>query len=139
MRRTAQYYNIFEGVRRPVLPAYVNATFQKAKATVHGALMWISKFLGWSRQLSAGHSALDTIELRENGSSSVSYVPICSCRRRTLDYAKIIDEAAGPQYDSDVFKELKEAYWRSRSRFARVILKLWIFDLREIRPVEVSP
>lgn len=137
MRRTAQYYNMFEGFRSPALSAFINSVFHKVKAAVSGALMLMSRFNGWSRQL-ARHSVPDTIDLRENGSSSISYVPLCSCRRRTLDYAKIVDETDGPQYDSDVFKELKEVYWRERWWLLRMILKLWIFDLREVRPVEVS-
>jgi hypothetical protein len=136
MRRTAQYYNMFEGIRIPSLPASVNATFQRVKAVVAGAQMWISKFEGWSNHFANTRSP-DIIEGSGSDSDSVRYVPLCSCRVRKLDYAKIINETDGPHYDADVFKELKEAYWRGRSQFLRRILKIWVFDLREVRPVEV--
>jgi hypothetical protein len=69
--------------------------------------------------------------------SEIRYIPICSCRMRKLIYVKIVSEIDGPHYDSDVFQELKIVYWRCRLAVLRSIMKFWLFDLREVRPVTV--
>lgn len=46
-----------------------------------------------------------TLEERDSSSIPVRYVPLCSCRVRKLDYAKIINEPHGPDFDSDVFND----------------------------------
>jgi hypothetical protein len=133
MRRTAQYYNIFEGLVLPSLPENVKSVIQPVLTAVNGIRYWISKFGRWLSE-SVYHESPDP----RNNSASVFYVPLCNSRVRKLDHAKIVKEDNGPDYDIDVFTELKKVYLRSRLRFLRTMLNAWIFDLREVRAVEVS-
>jgi hypothetical protein len=133
MRRTAQYHNTFEGLALPSLPQNVKSVLQPVLTAVNGVWYWISKFWRW-RTESVNRGSPDP---RDN-SASVCYVPLCNCRVRKLDHAKIVAEPhEGPDYDTDVFTELKKVYIRSRPRFLRTMLNAWIFDLREVRAVEV--
>jgi hypothetical protein len=137
MRRSAQYYYMFEGVHIPSIPPSVNLAFQTVKTVVSRAVEWISKLNFRSSQISDA-TPPDNIVLTERNDISVRYIPLCSCRTRKLDYATIIYETDGPHYDKDVFIKIKNVYWMSRWRFLRKVLKLWLFDVKEIRPVEVT-
>ena len=92
------------------------------------------KLIFWSSKTTDGVPPDDVA----SGNAYIRFVPLCNCRERILDYAKIIYEPDGPHFDVDVFEKLKDTYWRSRWHISRKILKFWLFDLKEVRPVTVE-
>ena len=74
----------------------------------------------------------------EGNTDSLRYVPLCSCRRRELEYAKIKYAPDGPHYDEDVFKILQKVYRQGRGGLLGRLVSFWLFDVKEVRPVEVT-
>jgi len=135
MRRSARYRDFFEGINLPSIPERVNTILQKVNDTVCGAGQWISKLNIWANK-TANATPPGSMELDD---VAVFFVALCSCRTRKLQYVKITCLPNGPHFDKDIFEKLKEAYWRTRWRIVRTALKIWLFDVKEVRAVNVNP
>jgi hypothetical protein len=135
MERTAAHYHMFEGLHFPWLQkiSSVSASF------FNTIFNWALTVISHPRQNEVEPSPSPS-ERRNSHSgvpTSTWYVAMSTCRLKKLGFAEIRNEQHGPDSDAQVFSELKKVYMRFRSRIITRLLQIWLFDLQEVRPVQV--